>query len=103
MNGAWRPDIPIKSFDCWSLEVQEDLRRRLADLDWNDGTVICFGILAQISAEFFEELERRFGVYIHALDWSMHLDESTPHIHELQVFACKKRYGEIASHQEITP
>ena len=56
-------------------------------------------VLAQITAEFFEEFQRRFGEYIHILDWSLHLDESTPHIHERHVFDCENRYGEIAPQQ----
>lgn len=57
-------------------------------------------VLAEIAAEFFEEFDRRFGEHIHILDWSLHLDEATPHIHERHVFDCKNRYGEIAPQQE---
>lgn len=57
-------------------------------------------VLAKIAMEFFEEFERRFGEHIHILDWSLHLDESTPHIHERHVFDCENRYGEIAPQQE---
>ena len=57
-------------------------------------------VLAEIAAEFFEEFERRFGKHIHILDWSLHLDETTPHIHERHVFDCENRYGEIAPQQE---
>ncbi len=57
-------------------------------------------VLAQISMEFFEEFEFRFGEHIHILDWSLHLDESTPHIHERHVFDCENRYGEVAPQQE---
>ena len=57
-------------------------------------------VLADIAAEFFEEFERRFGSHIHILDWSLHLDESTPHIHERHVFDCENRYGEVAPQQE---
>ena len=39
-------------------------------------------ILAEIAAEFFEEFDRRFGQHIHILDWALHLDEATPHIHD---------------------
>lgn len=56
-------------------------------------------VLAEIAAEFFEEFQRRFGEYIHILDWSLHLDEATPHIHERHVFDCENRYGEIAPQQ----
>ena len=57
-------------------------------------------VLAAVASEFFEEFERRFGEHIHILDWSLHLDESTPHIHERHVFDCENRYGEIAPQQE---
>lgn len=57
-------------------------------------------VLAKIAMEFFEEFERRFGEHIHILDWSLHLDESTPHIHERHVFDCENRYGEVAPQQE---
>ena len=57
-------------------------------------------VLAEIAVEFFEEFERRFGDHIHILDWSLHLDEATPHIHERHVFDCENRYGEIAPQQE---
>ena len=43
-------------------------------------------VLAQISAEYFEEFEKRFGSHVHILDWALHLDETTPHIHERHVF-----------------
>ena len=56
--------------------------------------------LAEIAAEFFEEFDRRFGKHIHILDWALHLDEATPHIHERHVFDCENRYGEIAPQQE---
>ena len=51
--------------------------------------------LALIVSEFYEEFERRFGSHIHILDWALHLDEGTPHIHERHVFDCKNRYGEL--------
>ena len=57
-------------------------------------------LLARIASEFFEEFQRRFGEHIHILNWSLHLDESTPHIHERHVFDCENRYGEIAPQQE---
>lgn len=57
-------------------------------------------VLAEIAAEFFEEFQKRFGDHIHILDWSLHLDESTPQIHERHVFDCENRYGEIAPQQE---
>ena len=56
--------------------------------------------LLQITTEFFIEFSRRFGEHVHILDWSLHMDEATPHIHERHVFDCENRYGEIAPQQE---
>ena len=57
-------------------------------------------VLLEITAEFFIEFSRRFGEHVHILDWSLHMDEATPHIHERHVFDCENRYGEIAPQQE---
>jgi hypothetical protein len=56
--------------------------------------------LFSIVNEFYEEFERRFGSHIHILDWALHLDEGTPHIHERHVFDCENRYGELCPQQE---
>ncbi len=56
--------------------------------------------LFRIVKEFYEEFERRFGSHIHILDWALHLDEGTPHIHERHVFDCENRYGELCPQQE---
>lgn len=50
-----------------------------------DGAVSA-DVLAQVSAEYFEEFNRRYGSHVHILDWALHLDEATPHIHERHVF-----------------
>lgn len=57
-------------------------------------------VLFQIVCEFQEEFERRFGSHVHILDWALHLDEGTPHIHERHVFDCENRYGELCPQQE---
>ena len=57
-----------------------------------DGTVPP-EVLAEIAVDFFNEMGRRYGKYFHILDWSLHLDEATPHIHERHVFDCEDRYG----------
>ena len=49
--------------------------------------------LALIVSEFYEEFENRFGSHIHILDWALHLDEGTPHIHERHVFDCENQYS----------
>ena len=56
--------------------------------------------LFRIVNEFYGEFERRFGSHVHLLDWALHLDEGTPHIHERHVFDCKNRYGELCPQQE---
>ena len=57
-------------------------------------------ILAEIATEFFAEMEEKFGTHVHILDWALHLDEATPHIHERHVFDCKNKYGELCPQQE---
>ncbi len=57
-------------------------------------------LLVEIALEFFAEMEERFGSHVHILDWALHLDEGTPHIHERHVFDCENRYGEICPQQE---
>ena len=56
--------------------------------------------LLNIVTEFIEEFKAKFDEHIHVLDWALHLDESTPHIHERHVFDCENKYGEIAPQQE---
>ena len=57
-------------------------------------------VLLEIAKEYFAEYERRFGEHVHILDWGLHVDEATPHIHERHVFDCENAYGEIAPQQE---
>ena len=56
--------------------------------------------MLNIVTEFIDEFKARFGDHVHVLDWALHLDESTPHIHERHVFDCENKYGEIAPQQE---
>ena len=56
--------------------------------------------LLNIVTEFIEEFKAKFDEHVHVLDWALHLDESTPHIHERHVFDCENQYGEIAPQQE---
>lgn len=57
-------------------------------------------VLLAVVTKFIEEFKAKFGEHIHVLDWALHLDESTPHIHERHVFDCENRYGEVAPQQE---
>ena len=57
-------------------------------------------VLLAVVTEFIEEFKARFGDHVHVLDWALHLDESTPHIHERHVFDCENKYREVAPQQE---
>ena len=57
-------------------------------------------VLLAVMTEFIEEFNAKFGEHVHVLDWALHLDESTPHIHERHVFDCENKYGEVAPQQE---
>ena len=54
----------------------------------------------KIALEYFKEFNEMFGEYVHIIDWALHVDESTPHIHERHVFDCENQYGEIMPQQE---
>ena len=56
--------------------------------------------LLSVVTEFIEKFKAKYGNHVHVLDWALHLDESTPHIHERHVFDCENKYGEIAPQQE---
>ena len=56
--------------------------------------------LLAIVGEFILEMDRRFGEHVHVIDWALHLDEATPHIHERHVFDYTNQYGEIQPAQE---
>jgi hypothetical protein len=50
-------------------------------------------LFVQVVTELFEELQKRFGSNMQILDWSLHMDEETPHIHERHVFFADDGYG----------
>ena len=56
--------------------------------------------LLNLVTEFIEEFKAKYGEHVHVLDWALHLDESTPHIHERHVFDRENKYGEVAPQQE---
>lgn len=57
-------------------------------------------VLFQIVCDFQKEFDRRFGSHVHILNWALHLDEGTPHIHERHVFDSENKYGELCPQQE---
>ena len=49
------------------------------------GTVeesVSYEILLAVIQDFTKQFTNRFGSHVHILDWALHLDEGTPHIHE---------------------
>lgn len=57
-------------------------------------------VLVPIITEHIAEIQKRFGSHIHVLDWALHDDEETPHIHERHVFDCENENGELFPQQE---
>ena len=57
-------------------------------------------VLLEVMQEFMDTFHERFGKHVHILDWALHLDETSPHIHARQVFDIENRYGEIEPKQE---
>lgn len=53
-----------------------------------------------ICQEFFDFVERLFGKNVKIIDWALHVDEGTPHIHERHVFVWENQYGELCPKQE---
>ena len=57
-------------------------------------------MLITVFDEFKKEFDERFGSNVHIIDWALHMDEATPHIHERHVFDVTNDYGEIEPKQE---
>lgn len=64
-----------------------------------DGTVE-YEQLLMITAEFFNTISERYGEHVHVLNWALHLDEGTSHIHERHVFDVINQHGEHQPKQE---
>ncbi|MBE5827234.1 MAG: hypothetical protein E7307_11420 [Butyrivibrio sp.] len=64
-----------------------------------DGT-IDYKELAMVVTETMQEIDRRFGEYCRTMDWGLHIDEKTPHIHERHVFFAPDEYGFDMPQQE---
>lgn len=59
-----------------------------------------YDVLAKVTFDFLNQLQERYGKHMHILDWALHLDEGTPHIHERHVFDVVNKYGERQPKQE---
>lgn len=56
--------------------------------------------LFRVADTFMKKFEGMFGDHVHILDFALHMDETTPHIHERHVFDCENKYGELCPQQE---
>lgn len=86
-------------WDCYqgySLPGMEETILQLGNID----ATVDAPVFAKVAAEYFAEFQKRYGSHIHILDWALHLDEGTPHIHERHVFDALNRYGEVCPQQE---
>ena len=43
-------------------------------------------VFVKVAAELFEVIQEKYGSHMQILDWALHIDEATPHIHERHVF-----------------
>ena len=57
-------------------------------------------VLTSVVWDFIRWFESCFGSNVQVLDWALHLDEISPHIHMRQVFFVENDYGETEPKQE---
>lgn len=57
-------------------------------------------IFLRIASEMMSEIEEKYGENYKTLDWALHMDEGTPHIHERHVFVADDGYGNHFPKQE---
>jgi hypothetical protein len=57
-------------------------------------------LFVSVVTELFDEIQKRFGSNVQILDWALHMDEETPHIHERHVFYADDGYGMMFPKQE---
>ncbi len=50
-------------------------------------------LFTRVVDELMSEIKKRYGSNIQVLDWALHMDEETPHIHERHVFFADDGYG----------
>ncbi|MBQ3279040.1 MAG: hypothetical protein IJG94_07730 [Clostridia bacterium] len=57
-------------------------------------------VLLEVVHEYHDRFNQQFGEHVHIIDWALHLDETTPHVHERHVFDMQNGHGEIEPKQE---
>ena len=56
--------------------------------------------LFEIMVDYQKRFAELFGKHVHIIDWALHVDEATPHIHERHVFDYTNSHGEIQPAQD---
>ena len=59
-------------------------------------------VLLEVIHDYHGRFNQLFGEHVHIIDWALHLDETTPHVHERHVFDMTNNHGEIEPKQEKT-
>lgn len=65
-----------------------------------EGEYISGEQLFHIADSFMKRFEGMFGDHVHILDFALHMDEATPHIHERHVFDYENKYWKLCPQQE---
>ncbi len=74
----------------------EETILQLGNIDETVEPDVLLAVMDRYQSWFGEQ----FGSHIHILDWAMHVDETTPHIHERHVYDFTNQYGELQPMQE---
>lgn len=80
---------PVKDILKDSKTCPEESIYQLGTKDGHEDAAL----FAKVVAELFEEIMKRYGSHFQILDWALHMDEKTPHIHERHVFFADDGYG----------
>ena len=56
--------------------------------------------LFEIMVDYQKQFTTLFGEHVHIIDWALHVDEATPHVHERHVFDYTNSHGEIQPAQD---
>ena len=98
-NEAHRhPEKNRSTYEIWRNKktCPEESIYQMGTLDNHESAEDLFAVFE----EFHTWFQDQFGSHIRPITWALHMDESTPHIHEKHVFVARNKYGETAPMQE---
>ncbi|SCX96620.1 plasmid recombination protein [Butyrivibrio sp. INlla14] len=97
----------IKSGHANRCKTMEDIRKNKRtcpeETIYQIGNIdesVSYDELLKITVEFLNAIQEKYGEHMHILNWALHVDEGTPHIHERHVFDVFNEYGERQPKQE---